>query len=233
MNTDSTINKARPRQADGASRAALPEQVANHLRDMIVENQFKPGERIRERAIAAELNVSRTPMRDALKVLATEGLVELLPNRGAIVANPGAEDVREMLEVQGVLEEHAGHLFCANAADSDIGEIRALHFEMLAAFERRERLTYFKLNQRIHRKIIEVAGNNALDGVHKMLSARLFRFRYQPNLDVELWKSAIEEHEGILAAVVERNGTALGASLRAHIKSTWEKLSKVMAEEEG
>ncbi|MBL6929122.1 MAG: GntR family transcriptional regulator [Rhodospirillales bacterium] len=215
------------------SRAALPEQVANHLRDMIVENQIAPGERIRERAIAAELNVSRTPLRDALKALAAEGLVELLPNRGAVVANPGAEDVREMLEVQGVLEEHAGHLFCANATDGDIGEIHALHFEMLAAFERRERLTYFKLNQTIHRKIIEIAGNKALDGVHRMLSARLFRFRYQPNLKVEAWQSAIEEHEIILAALVERNGLALGTALRVHLKTTWEKLSKVMAEEEG
>ncbi|MBC8157958.1 MAG: GntR family transcriptional regulator [Alphaproteobacteria bacterium] len=215
------------------SRAALPEQVANHLRDMIVENQIAPGERIRERAIAAELNVSRTPLRDALKALAAEGLVELLPNRGAVVANPGAEDVREMLEVQGVLEEHAGHLFCANATDGDIGEIHALHFEMLAAFERRERLTYFKLNQTIHRNIIEIAGNKALDGVHRMLSARLFRFRYQPNLKVEAWQSAIEEHEIILAALVERNGLALGTALRVHLKTTWEKLSKVMAEEEG
>jgi len=232
MTSDSAAKK-KPSEKDVGARAALPEQVANRLRDMIVENQLPPGERIRERKISAELNVSRTPLREALKVLAAEGLVELLPNRGAVVAAPGAEDVREMLEVQGVLEEHAGHLFGANATDADISEIHALHFEMLAAFERRERLTYFKLNQRIHRKIIEVAGNGALNGVHEMLSARLFRFRYQPNLNVELWQSAIEEHEEILKAVVERDGPNLGRILRAHLKTTWEKLSKVMAEEEG
>lgn len=212
-------------------RSTLPEQVANRLRDMIVENQLMPGERIRERAISAELDVSRTPLREALQVLAAEGLVELLPNRGAVVSKPSPEDVREMLEVQGVLEEHAGHLFCANATDADIGEIKALHFEMLAAFERRERLTYFKLNQRIHRKIIEVAGNGALDGIHEMLSARLFRFRYQPNLKIEHWRSAIEEHEEILKALVARDGILLGRVLRSHLKTTWEKLSNVIAEE--
>jgi DNA-binding GntR family transcriptional regulator len=219
------------RPIQSIQRSTLPEQVANSLRDMIVENRFAPGERIRERAISAELEVSRTPLREALQVLAAEGLVELLPNRGAVVASPSKDDVREMLEVQSVLEEHAGQLFCASATEEDIGEIKALHFEMLAAFERRERLAYFKLNQRIHRKIIEVAGNDALNGIHEMLSARLFRFRYQPNLKIEHWRSAIQEHEEILKAAVDRNSDLLGRVLRSHLDTTWEKLSKVMAEE--
>lgn len=212
----------------GALRSPLPEQVTNRLRDMIVQNELLPGQRIRERSIAAELNVSRTPLRSALQILAGEGLVELLPNRGAVVADPSPERVREMLAVQGVLEEFAGSLFCANATDGDIAEIRALHYEMLAAFERRERLPYFKLNQRIHRTIIQVAGNAALDEVHQTLSARLFRFRYQPNLKIAQWESAVAEHEEILDAVVSRDGPRLGRVLREHLQNTWAKLEAVL-----
>lgn len=207
------------------SRSSLPEQVAGRLRDMIVQNELLPGERIRERTISAELNVSRTPLREALQVLAAEGLVELLPNRGAIVANPNLKDVKEMIEVQGVLEEYAGQLFCANATEDDVAEIRALHDDMLAAHDRHERLAYFKLNQRIHRKLVEVAGNNTLDGIHELLSARLYRFRYQPNLQIDLWQTAIEEHEQILAAVIARDGPRLGRALRDHLETTWKKLS--------
>lgn len=235
MNEQQTINGARTpaREADGslgaAPRPLLPEQVTNRLRDMIVQNELVPGERIPERSIAAQLNVSRTPLRSALQVLAAEGLIELLPNRGAIVADPGPERVREMLEVQGVLEEFAGLLFCANASDADVAEIRALHYEMLAAYARRERLAYFKLNQRIHRQIVRATGNSALDEMHELLSARLFRFRYQPNLRLDLWESAVQEHEQILDAVVSRDGPRLGRVLREHLKTTWIKLDKMLS----
>jgi DNA-binding GntR family transcriptional regulator len=155
--------------------------------------------------------------------------VELLPNRGAVVANPNPEKVRELLEVQGVLEDFAGQLFCANATDADIAEIRALHYEMLAAFARRERLPYFKLNQRIHRQIAQVSGNSALNEMHEMLSARLFRFRYQPNLQIDLWESAVQEHERILDAVESRDGVRLGRVLREHLQTTWAKLEKILS----
>ncbi len=220
------------RPAIGIARSSLPEQVAGRLRDMIVQNDLAPGERIRERAISAELNVSRTPLREALQVLAAEGLVELLPNRGAIVAKPSPGEVREMLEVQGVLEEFAGQLFCANASEKDIAEIRALHFEMMAAYSRRERLQYFKLNQRIHRMIVELAGNRALLGMYTTLSARLYRFRYQPNLKPEHWKSAVAEHEQILASVEAKDGARLGRVLKAHLQTTWAKLSSLLSESE-
>ncbi len=218
------------RPSAASPRPLLPEQVTNRLRDMIVQNELLPGQPIRERAIATRLNVSRTPLRSALQTLAAEGLVEMSPNRGAVVANPSLDAVREMLEVQGVLEEHAGRLFCARATDADIAEIRALHFEMLAAFERRDRLVYFKLNQRIHRQLVRATGNSALDEMHGLLSARLFRFRYQPNLRLDRWEGAVQEHEQILAAVVSRDGTRLGRVLREHLATTWAKLEAIFNE---
>jgi DNA-binding transcriptional regulator YhcF (GntR family) len=106
---------------------------------MIVQDLLPPGARIRKRTLAKQLEVSRTLLREALKVLATEGLVELLPNRGALVADPSPIEIRDMLQVLGVLEAVAGELACSAASAEEIAEIKALHYEMLAAFARNDR----------------------------------------------------------------------------------------------
>ena len=140
----------------------LPDKVAGLLRDMIVQDVLVPGQRIRERSLAEQLEVSRTPLREAMKVLATEGLVELSPNRGALVASPSPQQVQDMLQVLGVLEGLAGELACARASQDQIDEIQALHYEMLASYARKDRLGYFKLNQKIHQAIVAASGNVSL-----------------------------------------------------------------------
>ena len=136
---------------EGAPRSAglsLAPRVAGSIRDMIVQDLLPPGARIRERTLAKQLEVSRTPMREALKVLATEGLVELLSNRGALVADPRPIEIRDMLRVLGALEAVAGEAACHAATANEITEIKALHYELLAAFAREDRLEYFKINQK-------------------------------------------------------------------------------------
>ena len=109
----------------------------------------------------------------------------------------------------------------------------SLHFEMLAAFERQDRLAYFKLNQAIHRAIVAAAHNAPLAEMHALLNARLYRVRYQSNLNNAKWHSAIEEHEQILGALTARDGAALARILRAHLGSTWAKVSETLAEDGG
>lgn len=220
---------ARPVQGDApVSHLPLPHQVASRIRDMIIQDVLAPGDRIRERTLAEELNVSRTPMREAFKMLATEGLVELLPNRGAIVAAPGPEEVRDMLRVLGALEALAGELACVEATDDEISELKAIHYEMLAAYTRKSRLEYFKLNQKIHLGIVARSRNEALIEVHNRLNARLYRVRYQSNLRGHKWHTAIEEHEEILDALVNRESERLAVLMRAHLGSAWAKVSESM-----
>ncbi len=209
----------------------LPEKVAGLLRDMIVQDVLVPGQRIRERSLAEQLEVSRTPLREALKVLATEGLVELSPNRGALVADPSPGQVHDMLQVLGVLEGLAGELACARATQDQIDEIRALHYEMLASYARKDRLGYFKLNQKIHQAIVATSGNLSLIETHARLNARLYRFRFQSNLRNKTWPTAIAEHEAILDALMRRDGAALSALMRDHLGSTWDKVSRIMSED--
>ena len=210
------------------NRLNLSEQIANSLRDMIVQNQLPPGERIRERDICQKLEVSRTPLREALHKLASEGLIDLVPNCGAVVTAPNAEEIADMLQVLGVLEAFAGERACELISEEEINEIKALQYEMLAAFSRGDRLMYFKLNQRIHLSIVKAARSETLLSLHTRLNARLYRIRYQSNLRNELWGSAVKEHDAIMTALENRDAPELSMLLRQHLKSTWEKVSELM-----
>ena len=213
---------------DSDENAVLPlaQQVAARIRDMIIQDQLVPGEWIREQAIADKLNVSRTPLREALKLLELEGLTQLLPNRGAVVTELTVEEVKEKLEVLAVLESLAGKLACRNATDSELAEIRALHYEMLACFSRENRLEYFKLNQRIHLAIVTASGNKTLIETHARINAQLYRVRFQSNLQNELWSTAVDEHKEMLSALEARNSEALSRCLLNHLGQTFFKFSK-------
>lgn len=210
------------------NRLNLSEQIANRLRDLIIQNHLSPGDRVRERKICKELNVSRTPLREALQKLATEGLIDLVPNRGAVITSPTADEIADMLQVLGVLEAFAGERACKTITEEVINEIKALQYEMLAAFSRGDRLKYFKLNQQIHLSIVEASRSATLISLYSRLNARLYRIRYQSNLKNEKWGSAVEEHENILSALEERDAAKLSHLLREHLKSTWEKVNELM-----
>jgi DNA-binding GntR family transcriptional regulator len=202
-------------------RRSLHDELVPRLRDMIVEEELKPGERISERLLCERFGISRTPLREALKVLASEGLIVLTPNRGAVVARPTAKDVRGMLEVMGALEMLAGELAANLATDDDIERIRNYHRDMLAEYAKGEILAYFKLNQRIHESIAALAGNVTLSAFHATLGARMKRIRFIGNRKPGRWRESIREHEAVLAALEKRDGPLLGSLLREHMRQTW------------
>ena len=158
------------------SRVPLHEEVTTRLRDMIVEDILKPGERIQELEIASQLGVSRTPIREALKVLASEGLVEMLPLRGAVVKAFTAKDAQDMLKVIAQLEALAGSEAC-QASDAEIAHVLSLHAHMKLHFQQRNRHDYFALNQQIHNAIVGLARNETLSSLHAILSKRMRRIR--------------------------------------------------------
>ena len=205
----------------------LTRRVADAVRDMIIQDEIKAGERIRERTLAQRLNVSRTPLRESLKILATEGLVELLPNRGAVVVDPSAEEIHDMLRVLAALEALAGELACARASEAELAEIKARHYEMLADYARGDRLAYFKRNQSIHLALVAASKNKCLIETHARINAQLYRVRYRSNLQSERWHTAIEEHELILKHLMARDAPALAHTLGNHLDSTWEKVAEV------
>jgi len=197
----------------------------DRLRDLIIQGRLAPGARLNERVLCQQLGISRTPLREAFKVLATEGLVELLPNRGAIVAGLDPTRLEQTFAVMGALEALAGELACGNATVQQLDDIRALHYEMLAAHARGDLAGYFRHNQAIHLKLAEASGNPVLAHAYRQLNANVRRARYMANLSRERWDAAVREHEAILSALLARDAPRLKRLLAEHLGS---KLASVL-----
>jgi len=208
------------------ARRPLHEEAADRLRDLIIQGRLAAGARLNERLLTAQLGLSRTPLREAFKVLATEGLVELLPNRGAIVPQMDPVRLQETLAVMGALEALAGELACRSATEAQLNEIRALHYEMLAYHARGDLAGYFKFNQAIHLKIVKYSGNAVLYNAYRQLNGNVRRARYMANLSKERWDAAAREHDEILAALRARDVPRIKALLSDHLAH---KLSSVLA----
>ncbi len=217
MNDAFPIDSAAP-----VGRASLHDEVVERLRDLIVEGGLEPGARVPERELCARFAVSRTPLREALKVLASEGLLELLPHRGAQVTRLTAADLDELFPVMGALEALAGELACAQITEAELAEIRALHYQMALHATRGELAEYFRLNQRIHEAIMVAARNPTLARLYRGLAGRVRRARYLANMSKPRWDQAVGEHEAILEALEKRDGAALGRVLKAHLQNKCE-----------
>ena len=200
-------------------RAALHEQVAHRLRQMMVENRIAPGAKLNERELSEVLKVSRTPLREAIKMLAAEGLVELLPNRGAIAVELFEADVMNTFEVMAALEAQSGELATQRITDSELTEVKAMHFEMLAAYTRRDLPAYYRLNSAIHSAINAAAKNPVLTITYKQVNARLQALRFKSNQDEEKWKAAVQEHEQMINALQARDPVAMRRVMTHHLNN--------------
>lgn len=206
---------------DNAGVASLHDEVVARLRDMIVEGAFAEGARISERELCLQFGISRTPLREALKVLAAEGLIDLLPNRGARVSAMTERDITALFEVMSGLESLAGRLACQRITDDGLTRIEALHYDMYRAYLQRDLPTYSRLNQAIHEAIVDVAGNPILTASYRGFAGRIRRIRYAANLDRrrDRWGEAVREHEAILDALRQRDGEAAASILYHHLRN--------------
>lgn len=210
------------------TRRTLHDEVLERLRDMIIEGRLAPGQRINEGPVGAQLGVSRTPLREAIKTLASEGLVEILPAKGAIVRKFTARDLYQILEVLKTLEQLGGRMACEQASDEAIAAIHALHNRMLALYETRERLEYFKLNQAIHSAIVAASGNDVLMEMHATLQSRIKRLRFIGNEGPVKWAGAVTEHEEMMAALLRRDAAAFSETIGRHMDQTLLRVREVL-----
>lgn len=201
------------------NRTNLHAEVTSRLRDLIVEGLIPPGARLNERVLCEQLRVSRTPLREALKVLAAEGLAELMPNRGAVVTPISIAEIDHVFEVLGPLEGLAGELACARISNEQAAQIRALHFEMLLHYDRGDRAEYFRCNQAIHHGINRAAGNPVLQASYAALNTRVRRARYFANMTQQRWDQAVAEHSQMLEALERRDGRRLRRILEIHLRN--------------
>jgi DNA-binding GntR family transcriptional regulator len=203
------------------SRASLHDEVLTKLRDYIVENNFPNAARVPERELCEQFGISRTPLREALKVLAAEGLVELLPNRGARIRDLKGEELRELFDVMGGLESLAGRLACENITEAQVAEITDLHHKMYASYLHRDLHSYFEYNQKIHELILTAAANSKLTQAYRSLANQIRRKRFSANLSGrrDRWGEAVREHEEMLDALRRRAGDDLANILFKHLRN--------------
>ncbi len=213
-----------PRSTSAARENLVPslhDEVLARLRDFIVEGNLAAGARVPERLLCERFGISRTPLREALKVLASEGLIELLPNRGARVRRIGEREMIELFDVMGGLEALAGRLACERLTEAGFAEIERLHHAMYGHYLKRDLHGYFACNQAIHDRIVEAADNTALKATYASFAGRLRRARYSANLDAnrDRWGEAMREHEEILDALRRRAGADLSDILFRHLRN--------------
>jgi len=203
---------------DALDRHTLPTAIANRLQSLIIEGQLGPGARLNERALCEHLKVSRTPLREAFRLLAADGLVELQPNKGAKVAVLSEKHICESFEIMEGLEALSGELACQRIKDEQVAEIKALTYEMQACYMRHDLPSYYKINRQIHDLISEAAQNTLLAGYYRHVNLRLQNLRYRSNLNPKKWDQAMREHMDMVEALEHRDSRRLAEIMRQHIK---------------
>jgi DNA-binding GntR family transcriptional regulator len=199
-------------------RRTLHDELVTLLRSMIMGGELKPGSRIAESRLCTHFGVSRTPLREALKVLSAEGLVRLLPNKGATVVRVTRKEVEEIVPMLGALEALAGELACANIDKDTIVRIEGLHRQMVDRFRIGDKQLYNDLNRAIHDSIFEAADNKTLSETYNMLQARLRSLFFVTPKSPPEWAAAVEDHEQMMAALAARDGAQFAAIARRHIR---------------
>jgi len=210
------------------ARSTLPQVAAERLRALIIEGVLAPGVRLNERELSEQLGVSRTPLREAFRLLAAEGLVLQLPNRGVQVVALSREDVRHAFEVMASLEGLAGELAAARITDADLDDLRALQGDLERSHEQRDLPGYYCVNRAIHDRLIDIAGNPVLAQTYRTLNARLHALRFRSNLNGAKWDQAVAEHRSMLGALAARDGAALRELLVRHLHAKLQAVLETM-----
>jgi DNA-binding GntR family transcriptional regulator len=210
------------------ARLTLPEAAAERLRSLIIEGELAPGARLNERELSQRLGVSRTPLREAFRMLAADGLLVQLPNRGAQVVALSADDVRHAFQVMASLESLSGELAVERVTEGDIVELRAMQAEMEAAHAQHDLPNYYRVNRAIHDRINAIAGNPVLTQTFRTLNMRLHALRFRSNLVPAKWDQAVTEHRDMIDALATRDGARLRDVLAHHLKAKLQAVLETM-----
>ena len=211
-------------------RQRLHDTVVEHLRNLIVEGLLAPGTKLNERELCERFGISRTPLREAMKVLSVEGLVDILPNRGATVSRMSETEIWETFELMSGLEALSGELACERISTVELAGIKAQHYAMLAAKAQHDLPGYYSRNQAIHDQINAAARNSVLRQTYLTLNRRLQALRFKSNFKADKWDSAVHDHEEMIKALEARDGKRLAAILRQHLLDKREAVLAVAAE---
>ncbi|RYH07912.1 GntR family transcriptional regulator [Tropicimonas sp. IMCC6043] len=229
---------AKPRQAALADlkedlaveRVSLAEVAAERLRELILLQKLAPGCTLSERELSERLQISRTPLREAIRQLTQERLIEIPPNRRPQVADPSPTHIDDLFDVQATLEALSGRLFCQRASDEQIREVAEMQRQLNAIAMKEEPMTFFRLDMEFHCRIVHGTANAALAETHRQYNAALFRARFMSSKQMRWRDVTLAEHDEIVAAIEARDGDRAAAALSTHLMSAKANQARLRAE---
>ncbi len=213
-------------------RRSLRLEAVDKLRDLILLEELAPGTAVPERDVSEALGISRTPLKDALRILEAEGLIKYGPTGRPRVANPSLEEVEQNFHVLGVLEALAGDLACQAATDEEIEELVAMEQSMRKLPKKAYgNLDFFRADMEFHSRIVVVSRNMPLRETHGHYNTRLFRTRFMAARRKVRRENTLNEHEAIAASLLNRDRRATSSALRKHLKSTVKNIKRLWPNE--
>ncbi len=213
-------------------RSSLADDTADLLRGMILLEKYPPGMVLSEREVSASLGISRTPLREAIRLLEREGLVEYSASRRPRVANPSLDEIADYLKVQGALEALGGELACANASDKEFEQIARLNEEMIELYGEENPLDSFQRDMAVHSAIVAAGHNAPLIRTHATYNARLWRARFMSSQRRVSRESTMQEHRDIVSALIARDARRTSTALRNHLTTAVSNIALAMEEKE-
>lgn len=214
------------------SPTAIAQWVAEVLRDRIVKGEYPPGSRLVERRISAELDLSRTPVREALKLLHQDGLIEISRNKGAQVVQCSAEEAVQLFEVIASLESLAAERLARTITPALLDELEDLHAQMMVFHKLGNHTDYFDTNSAIHDFIVENCGNPIVHDAHKRLIARARYGRFMAIHSADRLAQSVQEHETLMEALRSGDAAAAAQVWRQHLQHTGETFAAVLEDGE-
>ncbi len=210
----------------------LRDVVFNTLRQAILRGELSPGERLMEIQLAERLGVSRTPIREAIRKLELEGLVLMIPRKGAEVAKISEKSLRDVLEVRRSLEELAAELACSRMTDAQIEELARARDEFEKAVGKGDIMEMAESDERFHDVIYNGTGNARLVQILNNLREQIYRYRLEYIKDEDKRQVLLVEHDNILRAIRARHVTEAKEAMREHIDNQEITVSRIIKERE-
>ena len=208
-------------------KKTLHEEIANNLRELIMSGELQEGHKIKEDELCSSMGISKTPLREALRVLSVEGLIKLVPNRGSFVSTPTFEEIREMFDVMSVLEGICARAAAEKMNAKDLAALEKLHNNLEKNFKHRAQREYIRINNQFHSFVQEMAGNRTLNQIVNGLRQKILLYRYQSLNLPERFEQSIQEHRDLIEAFRKKESKKAETLMRRHLKKQCDALEKL------
>ncbi len=208
-------------------KKTLHEEIANNLREMIMSGELREGDKIKENEFCELMDISKTPLREALRVLSAEGLIRLVPNRGSYVTTPTFKEIKEMFDVMSVLEGVCARTAAEKMSNIDYEKLKKIHLQLEENFRLKDQKHYIRNNNKYHSFVQELAGNKTLNQIVNGLRQKILLYRYKSLNLSGRFEQSIQEHRDLLEAFRKRDAEKAELLMKSHMKKQSEALEKL------